>query len=87
MDRIAILQFNARAVRRTISTARRFGTGSAPGKPQQTGQTRVFGSPPNATGQRQNILELVASSAWISIPTLTKYLDIVFGQFTELNRL
>jgi hypothetical protein len=29
---------------------------------------RVFGSPPNATGQLQNIFEFVAISTWISKP-------------------
>jgi hypothetical protein len=52
---IAIVQLSASDVRNTISMAAWFGTGSVPGIPRQTGQTRVFGSPPNATGQRQNI--------------------------------
>lgn len=76
MERIAILQLRARAVRRTISIAVLFGTGSVPGMPRQMGQTRVFGCPPNATGHLQNILERVANSAWTSMPMLGMYLDI-----------
>ncbi len=37
--------------------------GNVPGRPRQIGHTRVFGSPPNATEQRQNILDWVANSA------------------------
>jgi hypothetical protein len=39
-----------------------FGTGSAPGMPRQTGQTFVFGSPPNSFAQPQNIFVAVLSS-------------------------
>jgi hypothetical protein len=58
-----ILQFSASAVLMTISIASRLGTGSDPGNAKQTGQVRVFGSPPNATWHRQNILLFVESSA------------------------
>ena len=39
-----------------------------PGAPRQTGQMRVFGSPPNRFGQRQNILSACRSWTWISRP-------------------
>ena len=56
----------------TSSTARRLITGSVPGRPRQTGQTRVFGSSAapsgGAVGQPQNIFEVVRSCAWTSIP-------------------
>ena len=50
------------------STAVPLTTGSAPGRPRQTGQTLVFGSPPNTAGQPQNILDAVLSSTWTSRP-------------------
>ena len=50
------------------STAARLATGSAPGCAVQTGQMRVFGSPPGSFGQRQNILLRVESCTWISRP-------------------
>ena len=37
------------------SIAYAFATGSAPGSARQTGQTLVFGSPPNSFAQPQNI--------------------------------
>ena len=37
-------------------TASAFGTGSAPGKPRQTGQTLVLGRSPKLVRQAQNIL-------------------------------
>ena len=43
-------------------------TGSAPGRPRQTGQVWVFGSAPNAVAQPQNILLAVPSSTWVSRP-------------------
>src|SRR5437588_9298420 len=50
------------------SIARSFGTGSAPGCARQTGQVRVFGSPPKPDSQRQNIFVRVFSCTWISRP-------------------
>src|SRR5918911_1422601 len=50
------------------SIARSFGTGSAPGCARQTGQVRVFGSPPKPASQRQNIFVRVFSWTWISRP-------------------
>ena len=39
------------------STAERFSTGSAPGKPRHTGHTCVFGGAPNAVLQPQKIFD------------------------------
>ena len=51
------------------SIARRFGTGSAPGRPRHTGQTSVFGGAPNHRAlQPQNIFDSVLSSTCVSIP-------------------
>src|SRR5687768_2017956 len=77
MECSEIVQLSASAVRTTCSTALRFITGSEPGSPRQTGQVRVFGSPPNSFRQPQNILLSVRSSAWHSIPTFVSYFAIV----------
>ncbi len=45
----------------THSIATRFGTGSAPGNPRQTGQVCVFSAAPKPTGHRQNIFVRVLS--------------------------
>ena len=50
------------------STACRLSTGSAPGRPRQTGQTCEFGGAPKAVLQPQKILVRVRSWAWISSP-------------------
>src|SRR4051812_7058251 len=55
-------------MRIVASMAARLATGSAPGRPRQTGQTWVLGSAPNAVGQPQNILVLVPSSTCVSRP-------------------
>ena len=45
------------------SIARRFGYGSAPGRPRQTSHVRVLGGAPNHfAAQPQNIFERVSSS-------------------------
>src|SRR4051812_29627753 len=62
-------QPNARPARIARSTAARFNTGSAPGRPRHTGQTCEFGGAPNAVLQPQKILDAVSSCAWISRPT------------------
>jgi hypothetical protein len=41
----------------------RFNTGKLPGIPEQTGHIKVFGSPPKALAQTQNIFDAVESSA------------------------
>ena len=44
-------------------------TGSAPGRPRQTGQTWLFGAAPSyAVEQAQNIFEAVRSWQWTSMP-------------------
>src|SRR5688572_5332955 len=52
-------------------------TGRVPGRPRQTGQTRVFGSSVplsgGAVGQVQNIFDSVRSCAWTSIPMTVSY--------------
>src|SRR5579884_4092439 len=50
------------------STARRFGTGSAPGSARHTGHVWLFGRPPKEFAQRQNIFVRVFSWTWISSP-------------------
>ena len=66
---------SARATRRANSTAWRLTTGSVPGSPAQTGQTAVLGGAltESTTGQAQNILDLVSSSAWVSRPMTGSY--------------
>ena len=50
------------------STAFALTTGSAPGRPRQTGQTWVLGSAPNSVAQPQNIFVAVLSSTCTSSP-------------------
>jgi hypothetical protein len=57
------VQPRASAARIASSTAARLRTGSAPGRPRQTGQMCVFGSPPNAALQPQKIFEAVSNCA------------------------
>jgi hypothetical protein len=64
----AIEQLSASPMRIVASIAARFATGSAPGRPRQTGQTWVLGSAPKSVGQPQNILVLVPSSTCVSRP-------------------
>src|SRR6476660_1036694 len=61
-------QPSASAARVPSSTARRFSTGKAPGRPRHTGQTWVFGAAPKLVGQPQNIFVSVRSCAWNSSP-------------------
>src|ERR1700722_18317825 len=56
------------------STARRFSTGSAPGKPRHTGQTLVFGGSPKCVEQEQKILLAVRSWTCTSRPITGSYL-------------
>jgi len=66
-----MVQFRASPVMMVYSTALRLMTGSTPGMPRHTGQTRVFGSAPNTSArQPQNILDLVFSWAWTSMPMM-----------------
>ena len=66
-------QFSASPIRMVYSIAARLVTGSEPGSPRQTGQTCVFGSPPNRAGQPQNIFVTVPSSTCVSRPMTGSY--------------
>ncbi len=61
-------QCSARPIRIVDSIAVAFTTGSAPGRPRQTGQVWVLGSAPNSVAQPQNILLAVPSSTCVSSP-------------------
>ena len=63
----------ASPIRAAYSTARPLATGSDPGSPRQTGQTWVLGSAPKTVGQAQNILVMVPSSQWVSMPMTVSY--------------
>src|ERR1700685_2518002 len=56
------------------STALRFSTGRAPGRPRQTGQTFVFGGAPKRVEQEQKILDTVRSWTCTSSPITGSYL-------------
>src|SRR5512140_3072482 len=72
-------QPSASATRMPYSTAVWLTTGSVPGMPEHTGQTVVFGAAVvlSTTGQPQNILELVRSSAWTSRPMTGSYSIVI----------
>lgn len=63
------------------STARSLATGNAPGIPEQTGQTAIFGSASteSTTAQPQNIFDSVASSTWTSSPITGSYFIRLFS--------
>jgi hypothetical protein len=61
-------QPSASAARSASVTARREGTGSAPGSARQTGQTSVFGCAPKRFAQPQNSFVRVSSCACTSRP-------------------
>ena len=65
--------WTARPARMAKRTTSRLRTGSVPGKPMQTGQQCVFGSPPNCVVQPQKILVFVCSSMWVSKPETNSY--------------
>src|SRR5580658_11346066 len=56
------------------STALRFSTGKAPGRPRQTGQTFVFGGAPKRVEHEQKILDTVRSWTCTSNPITGSYL-------------
>src|SRR6202521_829367 len=62
------------AARVANSTALRFSTGNAPGKPRHTGQTFVLGGSPKRVEQEQKILVAVRSWTWTSSPMTGSYL-------------
>ena len=61
-----------RPVSRVFSMACWLSTGSAPGRPRQTGQLWVFGVSPNEVRHEQNILVAVLTWAWTSRPMVTR---------------
>src|SRR5271154_3636883 len=56
------------------STALRFSTGRAPGRPRQTGQTLEFGGAPKRAEHEQKILVTVRSWTCTSSPITGSYL-------------
>src|SRR5438270_6019987 len=66
-------QFSAIAASTAYSTAFLLSTGSAPGKPRQTGQTLVLGGAPNWVEQPQKILLWVSSCTCTSSPITGSY--------------
>ena len=69
------------------SIAFSFTTGSAPGKPKQTGQVWVFGSAPKIVLQPQNIFEAVPNSTWTSKPSTGSYFSITSSYFKLMRAL
>src|SRR5688572_28544529 len=74
-----------------ISMAARFMTGSEPGRPRTSGSMRVLGGAPSFSGVaplggREIILERVASSTWISRPTLSCVLTME-GMWDDTKQL
>ena len=53
-------------------TARRFRTGSIPGKPRQIGHVAELAGAPTVTGQEQKSFDRVWSWAWTSSPMTGK---------------
>src|SRR6478752_7337042 len=74
MEVSLILQFRAMAASTANSTALRFRTGNAPGRPRHTGHTFVFGGSPKRVEQEQKILLAVSSWTWTSNPMTGSYL-------------
>ena len=68
-----MVQLSASPILMVYSMAIRLVTGSEPGRPRQTGQTRELGSPPNRAGVPQNILVSVPSSTCVSRPITGSY--------------
>src|SRR5437868_13871730 len=66
-------QFSAIAASTAYSTAFLLSTGSAPGKPKQTGQSVVLGGAPNWVEQPQKILVWVSSCTCTSRPMTGSY--------------
>ena len=66
-----------------ISSALLFSTGSAPGRPRQTGQVFEFGGSPKRVEQPQNALVSVSSCACTSSPMTGSYFAITSGAIRE----
>src|SRR5580700_5268361 len=67
-------QPKAMAASTAKSTALRFSTGKAPGRPRQTGQTLVLGGSPKRVEQEQKIFVTVKSWTCTSKPITGSYL-------------
>src|SRR5580698_10697242 len=74
MEVSLIRQLSAIAASTAKSTALRFSTGKAPGRPRQTGQTFVFGGAPKCVEHEQKILDTVRSWTCTSSPITGSYL-------------
>src|SRR5580704_14133517 len=74
MEVLFTRQFSAIAAKTANSTALRFNTGNAPGKPRQTGHTLVLGGSPKRVEQEQKILLTVWSWTCTSKPMTGSYL-------------
>src|ERR1700741_1489021 len=61
------------------STAFLFSTGSAPGRPRQTGQVFELGGSPKRVEQEQKALVAVFSCTWTSSPITGSYAAITSG--------
>ena len=80
-----MVQFSASPALTARSTATRFSTGSAPGRPRQTGQTLLLGCAPKLVGQPQKIFVAVASCTCTSRPITGSYLAICSGPARSTN--
>src|SRR5580692_10519195 len=80
MERSRTWQLRASEAKVANSTARRLRTGSAPGRPRQTGQTLVLGGAPNLLAQPQKALVSVRSWTWTSRPMTASYLARTSGE-------
>src|SRR5260221_9907825 len=69
MERGLMLPPTARPKRMACSIAARLATGSVPGSAMSTAEAWVLGAAPNAFGAPENILLLVRSWVWVSMPT------------------
>src|SRR5436309_7002180 len=74
-----MVQFSAVAARSASSNARRFMTGSEPGKPRHTGHVAELGGRPNCVLQPQNSFVLVRSCTWTSRPMTMRWVSIIAG--------
>ena len=66
-------QFSARPILIAHSTPFLFTTGSAPGRPKETGSTLELGAAPKSVEEVENILVSVANSTWTSMPITGSY--------------
>src|ERR1039457_1021276 len=79
MDRSRTWQLRASEASAANSTALALSTGSAPGRPRQTGQTLVLGAEPKWLAHPQKALVAVSSCTWTSRPMTGSYLARTSG--------